>query len=53
MIAKTFIDSNVRVYLFLRDNHSKYLAAERYIEEESINGESVISWQAIIINPFK
>lgn len=47
MTDKIFIDSNIWLYSFLRDDCRKQLLAERFIETESLSGNPVISWQVI------
>jgi predicted nucleic acid-binding protein len=47
MTDRIFIDSNVWLYSFLRDDCRKQSLAERFIEDESYSGNPVISWQVI------
>jgi len=46
MVGKIFIDSNVWLYLFLKDESNKYRIAEKYILENS-NNPLFISYQVI------
>jgi predicted nucleic acid-binding protein len=47
MTDRIFIDSNIWLYSFLRDDCRKQLLAERFIEEESFSANPIISWQVI------
>jgi len=46
MADKIFIDSNIWLYLFLKDESSKYKIVEKYILENS-NNPLFISYQVI------
>ena len=46
MIDRIFIDSNIWLYLFLKDNYNKYEIAEKYISENE-NSLLFISYQVI------
>jgi predicted nucleic acid-binding protein len=47
MIDKTFIDSNVWCYLFIKDEYEKYKIAEKYFSERANDSIFVISYQVI------
>jgi predicted nucleic acid-binding protein len=46
MLNKIFIDSNIWLYLFLRDDCGKYKTAEKYVRENA-NNTMFISYQVI------
>ena len=46
MVDKVFIDSNIWLYLFLKDESNKYKIVEKYILEKS-NNPLFISYQVI------
>jgi len=47
MNAKTFVDSNIWLYLFLRDENAKSSIAEQFVRETAYHDKIVISWQVV------
>jgi len=47
MRNKLFIDTNVWLYFFLKDNREKYLIAMEYLEKNNLNSKLVITYQVI------
>jgi len=47
MRSKTFVDSNIWLYLFLQDNDEKYKMTEQYFMSNNLNSIFISSYQVI------
>jgi len=47
MIDKIFVDSNIWLYIFLKDDKKKFEITEKYFEQNNSNSTFIISYQII------